>query len=139
VFDKQRTADAAVHTNPFPAIFQEFVEKARDWRLTVVGHTAFEVAISTDEGAKNDWRRHQLTSDVTICMETPPEGATDRCLSFLSRARLRFGAFDLIEDPDGRMVFLEVNPNGQFLWLENQLGLPISAAIAAELMRTAKS
>jgi hypothetical protein len=35
-------------------------------------------------------------------------------------------------------VYLEVNPNGQFMWLERQLGLPISAAIAGELAQMAE-
>jgi hypothetical protein len=34
---------------------------------------------------------------------------------------------------DGRYVFLEVNPAGQFLYVENATGQPISAALAAHL------
>lgn len=44
-----------------------------------------------------------------------------------------------IEDPDGRIVFLECNPNGQYGWLEEQLGFPISQAIAGELIKIAKN
>jgi glutathione synthase/RimK-type ligase-like ATP-grasp enzyme len=46
---------------------------------------------------------------------------------------LRYAAIDLIETPKGDFVFLEANPNGQYSWLENDLGLPISDAIASEL------
>ena len=54
----------------------------------------------------------------------PMFGADDRNL-----------AIDLVVTPDGRYVFLEINPNGQFLWVEQLTGLPISRAIAALLIR----
>ena len=43
--------------------------------------------------------------------------------------RLTFGAIDLIETPSGEYVFLEVNPNGQWLWIDDLLQLGISDAI----------
>jgi D-alanine-D-alanine ligase-like ATP-grasp enzyme len=48
---------------------------------------------------------------------------------------LNYGALDLILTPAGRHVFLEVNPVGEFFWLERCPGLPISAAIADLLRR----
>ena len=47
---------------------------------------------------------------------------------------LDYGAADLIVTPDGRYVFLEVNPNGQYGWVENMTGMPIGSAIADQLM-----
>jgi glutathione synthase/RimK-type ligase-like ATP-grasp enzyme len=47
---------------------------------------------------------------------------------------LTFGAIDLIQKPDGEFVFLEVNPNGQWLWLERMLNLGISQAVAEWLI-----
>ena len=44
--------------------------------------------------------------------------------------RLYYGAADLIEDVDGEYVFLEINPSGQFLFVEADTELPISAAWA---------
>jgi hypothetical protein len=52
---------------------------------------------------------------------------------------LRFGAFDLIEEPDGNVVFLECNPNGEYFWLEESLGFQISDAVAAELIKITNS
>jgi hypothetical protein len=40
--------------------------------------------------------------------------------------------------PDGQLVFLECNPNGQYGWLEEDLGMPISASIASTLVRIAE-
>ena len=47
---------------------------------------------------------------------------------------LRFGAVDLIRRPDGGHVFLEINPTGEWGMLEKDLGLPISEALAEELL-----
>jgi hypothetical protein len=47
---------------------------------------------------------------------------------------LNYGAVDLIVTPDGRHVFLEVNPVGEFFWLERHPGLPVSDAIADVLL-----
>ena len=46
---------------------------------------------------------------------------------------LNYSAVDLIEDKNGNIYFLEINPNGQYLWIEEVLGLPISSAIASFL------
>jgi hypothetical protein len=32
--------------------------------------------------------------------------------------------------PDGKYVFFEINPNGQYLWIEDITKAPISEAIA---------
>jgi hypothetical protein len=48
---------------------------------------------------------------------------------------LNYGAIDIIVTPDGRHVFLEVNPVGEFFWLECcSPHLPISQAIANLLL-----
>jgi glutathione synthase/RimK-type ligase-like ATP-grasp enzyme len=43
---------------------------------------------------------------------------------------LEFGAIDLIRQPDGKYVFLEINGNGQFLWAEELSGVKVSEALA---------
>jgi biotin carboxylase len=47
---------------------------------------------------------------------------------------LHYGAADFILTPDGRHVFLEINPAGEFFWLEKYTGLPLSGAIASLLV-----
>ena len=43
-------------------------------------------------------------------------------------------ALDFIVTPEGRHVFLEVNPSGEFLWLMQRPGLPIADALADVLV-----
>jgi glutathione synthase/RimK-type ligase-like ATP-grasp enzyme len=50
--------------------------------------------------------------------------------------KLHYGAFDFCED-DNALTFLEMNPSGQYYWLETELGLPLSATIADKLSQIA--
>ncbi|MNL66725.1 hypothetical protein D3C87_1912350 [compost metagenome] len=42
---------------------------------------------------------------------------------------LKFGAIDLIQDEYDNFYFLEINPNGQWVWIESDTGLTISDSI----------
>ena len=42
---------------------------------------------------------------------------------------LYFGAFDFVVNKQNEWIFLEVNPNGQWMWLEKALDIPISQHI----------
>jgi hypothetical protein len=122
-----------IHTLPFPGIWQPFLGKRREWRITVVGKDFFDVAIYTSSDAKDDWRRHQGGKGVEFRAESFPHELKDKCLALLKALGCRYGCFDFVEDNEGRITFLEMNPNGQYYWLEEDLGLPISASIAREL------
>ena len=61
----------------------------------------------------------------------------ERVLTYMEAARLSYGAIDLIVRPDGNHVFLECNPGGQWLWLENATHAPITAALVDFLSEAA--
>jgi hypothetical protein len=125
-------------SNPFPGIWQAYQQKAREWRITIVGSDVFDAAIYTHEDAKDDWRKHQLGSNaVAFRQEAFSDELHNLCFRYLAAMGLRYGAFDFTEAQDGTITFLECNPNGQFMWLEQSLGLPISGSIADELSRIA--
>jgi glutathione synthase/RimK-type ligase-like ATP-grasp enzyme len=114
-----------------PMIFQEDVPKKVELRVTVVGHQVFaaEVDSQSTPANRSDWRVDQ-DANVWRPSELPPE-IRDKLLRVLTRLGLNYGACDLILTPDGQYVFLEVNClAGMFTWIEDQTGLPISAAIA---------
>ncbi len=128
-----------LNKNPYPGIWQEQMKKAREWRITAVGEETFDAAIYTNDEAKDDWRKHQLDPKmVEFSQEVFPCDLREKCVKYLGEFGLRFGAFDFIEDKDGKITFLECNPNGQYMWLEEELGLPISQAIASELINIAR-
>ncbi len=124
---------------PYPGIWQSYIEKAREWRITVVGEQTFDAAIYTTKEAKNDWREHQESRNlVQFKAERFPDKEREKCLKFMQQCDLKFGAFDFIEQPDGKIFFLELNPDGEYGWLQKELGFPISAAIASELAAITK-
>jgi glutathione synthase/RimK-type ligase-like ATP-grasp enzyme len=128
----------ALTASPFPGLIQPFVSKRREWRVTVVGDQVFPASIYCSPDAQEDWRRVQLDPQrVQFRSEPLPDGVAERCVKFLARSSLGYGAFDLVETPDGEIVFLECNPSGQFMWLAEQLGLPIADAIADALVAIA--
>lgn len=122
---------------PWPGLYQEYVPATREWRITVVGDKAFSAAIHARGDAKVDWRKHQFSNDVRFTNEDLPPAVEAACIELVATLGLRYGAIDLIERSDGEFLFLEVNPNGQYGWLETQLGLPISEAIAQQLLSIA--
>ena len=123
-----------------PVIFQHHIPKAVDIRVTVVGQHVFPVAIHSQkmEETRVDWRRGSNASLEHEVIGLPKE-ARERCIQIVRSQNLRFGAIDLIRDPDGTLWFLECNPNGQWAWIESRTGLPIAAAIADELLNMAVS
>lgn len=134
----KRETEELKDKSPFPGIFQTYINKEREWRVTVVKDEVFEVAIYSEQEAKDDWRKHQATGRVKFKREQLPDDIGDKCASYLAKVGLKYGAFDFIEDHDGNVVFLEMNPNGQYMWLEEELDLPISSAIANSLYSIAK-
>jgi ATP-grasp ribosomal peptide maturase len=117
-----------------PHLFQEWIPKAYEIRMTVVGKRDFAVAIHAHSAAARiDWRTDYdaLTYEVIEC----PMGIADRVHTFLSATGLTYGAFDFIVAADTEdYVFLECNAAGQWGWLAQECGLPIAEAIADELI-----
>lgn len=137
VLPRERVDFLSETTTSFPGIYQPFLRKSREWRITVVGENIYPVAIYTDDRAKDDWRRHQNSNSVQFKPEPFDAGTAEKCIEFLKRYKLKFGAFDFIEDDSGEMTFLECNANGQYYRFEELFDMPISDAIVDELINIA--
>ncbi len=119
-----------------PAIFQRYVPKDREIRVTVVGSEVFAAAIESQKTRRTqcDWRRYDHGHTPHAPHKLPPDVAS-MCRQLVHNMQLLFGTIDLVLTPEGDYVFLEINPNGQYLWLENLTGLPISRAVAQQLLQ----
>ena len=119
-----------------PMTFQERIEKALELRVTIVGERVFAASIDSQslERSQTDWRREgrQLALEWKP-FELPAE-IEQRLLALMDALHLNYGAADLILTPEGRFVFLEVNPSGEFFWIERSQGHAISDAIADLLL-----
>lgn len=117
-----------------PMLFQPRIDKALELRVTVVGEQVFAAATesqrnprtqvdSRSDFARTEYQAHRL-----------PGAIEARCRAMTARSGLGFATIDLIVTPAGDHVFLELNPNGQYLWIEERTGLPISDAISELLI-----
>ncbi|WP_224361220.1 MvdC/MvdD family ATP grasp protein [Hyalangium versicolor] len=115
-----------------PMTFQELIPKQIELRVTVVGQQVMAAAIDSQAlpGARHDWRREGLTLIDAWKPYELPEPVRVRSLKLMDELGLNYGAFDFIVTPEGRHVFLEVNPVGEFMWLTRSPGLPIVEALA---------
>jgi len=115
-----------------PMTFQERLEKAVELRVTVVGQQVMAASIDSQAlpRAQTDWRREGVALlDAWKRYELPAD-VHQQTLALMDALGLNYGAFDFIVTPDGRHVFLEVNPVGEFMWLLHTPGLPVDEALA---------
>jgi len=122
-----------------PMAFQECIEKKYELRIIYVDGELFTGAVDSRNtpGGETDWR---ASNPGTLKWEKflVPEQVSSKIHEFMTRIGLHFGALDVILEPDGDYVFLEVNPTGEWGMLERDLGLPISKAIARALVKGIK-
>ena len=119
-----------------PATFQELLPKSLEIRVTVAGRRVMSAAIDSQVSARavHDWRRDGLRMLEDWQPYQLPLEVEEKILHLMDYFSLHYGAIDIILTPDGKHVFLELNPCGEFFWLERFAGLPISDAIAGVLL-----
>ncbi len=122
-----------------PAIFQQYVDKEVELRITIVGQHVFAAAIHSQEHPETsvDFRRWALLApekDVKHTVFDLPPAVRAKLLALMDRLGLVFGCLDMILTPAGEYVFLEVNPSGQWGWIEHKTGMPITEALVDLLL-----
>lgn len=113
-----------------PIYLQSYQEKQYEARLTIINKTVYAVRIDCDD--KIDWRKDYDSHRYTVI--DCPLAIKNMCNQMLEDLELKFGAFDFIVDEEDNWIFLEVNPNGQWQWLEEKLNLNISEKIVEYLV-----
>ncbi len=108
--------------------FQEWIDKAYEVRLTVVGDELFAAEIHAgSEASRVDFRTDYDSLTYRVC--DVPEGVTDGVRSLMAVFGLRYAALDFLVDNDGVWFFVDLNPNGQFGFVPD-LRDPIATALA---------
>ena len=114
-----------------PDIFQEFIEGI-DLRITYVDGDIFPARIITrTRDANRDWRIDGISEVVHFPLS---EHHSVQITKLMNRLGLVYGALDFKLTNDRELVFLEVNPWGQYLFVEIQTNLEISLSIAKWLV-----
>ena len=115
-----------------PAIFQRLIDGPTDIRATIVGDEIHAAAIRTADSRAGIYSRLDLDVSTTACQLS--EEITRQLQALMAALGLTFATVDLKVDDEGQSHFLELNPQGQFLYIEILTGLPISAAVARLLV-----
>jgi glutathione synthase/RimK-type ligase-like ATP-grasp enzyme len=115
-----------------PVIFQRLVPGRADLRITIIGDSVMPAAVDlTKVEYQLDVRLNQQAYEPH---ELPADVRT-KLLQFMRRVELEYGAIDMRLTPEGEYVFFEVNPAGQFLFVEHAAKLPVSETLARHLVR----
>ena len=112
-----------------PIYIQPLIKKKGDIRVTIVGTKIFPAFIHSENviDAKSDWR--QSDQELEYSKLSLPVEIESMCFALMKKLNLNFGALDFLLDENNQYIFLEINPNGQWAWIEKRLNYKISDEI----------
>jgi hypothetical protein len=116
----ERDLERADSLGACPTLFQQLVDKTDDVRVVTVDQEVTAIAIrGLDQTGRQrvDIRRNNM-SDVEYQRVDLPNAVARPLIELVQSYSLRFAAIDLAIDRNGNWVFFEVNPNGQWAWLD---------------------
>jgi len=118
-----------------PSLFQVYIPKEYELRITALKGKNIAIAIFSQdsEQSKVDFRRYDFDNVRYELINLPPQ-VDHFCTSLLAHYGLNFGEIDMIRTPQGEYVFLELNPNGQWLWLELKSGYHLTEDVTENLL-----
>lgn len=118
-----------------PMIFQKKIEKQYELRVIYVDGSFFvgKINATLSETGNIDWRATK-EGNIGWALYELPESICFSITKMMDSMGLLFGAIDLIRQKDGKYVFLEVNPQGEWGMLQRDLGYPIGETIAEKLV-----
>lgn len=139
IFSKQ---DIRLLPEYFPAsLFMEYVEKKYEVRVFYIDGECYSLATFSqgDPLTEIDYRRYNKQDPNRNAYYELPEAVQVKIRSLMNVLNLNTGSVDIIVTPDDRFVFLEVNPVGQFLNIEELTNQNLSARIAEYLTKISTS
>ena len=126
---------SSITSVPYPLQIQERIDKQLDLRITIAGKQVFTCALYSQENPLTT-----LDSGKTLFENLRhesyqlPKEVENLCFELCRRNNLNHAAIDMALDKNGKYVFFELNPYGEYLWIEEKTGLPISEGMANLLM-----
>jgi len=104
-----------------PCFFQRHIGKCYELRVTVIGDRVFAAKIHSQDDDRTQTDYRDFAVGIRYEAITLPAEIEQRCRDFVHSYGLAYGALDLIVTPAGEYVFLENNPGGQFLFVEQRV------------------
>ncbi|HJZ79636.1 MAG TPA: hypothetical protein VKD91_04800, partial [Pyrinomonadaceae bacterium] len=100
----------------FPSLFQEKLRKKYEIRIFYLDGKLYSMAMFTQDNVmtQTDFRKYSYDRPArTVPYQLQPQ-VEDKLRSLMKSLGLDTGSIDMVRTVDGRDVFLEVNPVGQF-------------------------
>lgn len=128
------------HIRNSPTLFQEYVPKKKELRVTIVGNAtvAAEIDSQKTHRTRHDWRHYDLKR-TTYKHHVLPNEIHEKLILLVERLGLHYATVDFVITPDDDYIFLEINPSGQYEWLENKIGQNITGLICDKLIYLSQS
>lgn len=111
-----------------PIVVQEEIERICDVRVNIVASELFASKVVPKHPIATVDSRFDMTA-VWEPLTLPPHVA-HKLRALMELLKLDYGCIDMRQQPNGEFVFFEINPAGQFLFVEIDTGQPLSAAMA---------
>ena len=110
-----------------PCILQERLQKKSELRVTVVGEKVFAAELDTQgiPNCRDDLHRASI-SEIPKKSVKLDNALEEACLKIMTMLDLKYGAFDFILDEKNQLYFLEINPTGDWYWIEHDTEMPIT-------------
>jgi len=122
----------------FPTYFQGYIDKEFELRITIIGEEVFTARINSQDSELTTIDSRNMCAEIDYSLFELPEKIKNMCITFIKSYGLEYGAIDLIVTKSGEFVFLENNPGGQYLYIEQLVPeLKIQDALATKLVKEA--
>jgi glutathione synthase/RimK-type ligase-like ATP-grasp enzyme len=118
-----------------PCLFQEYIAKKTELRITIIEETFFAAQIQSQlsNKTKHDWRNYDDFSKTPYQETTLPSDISNKLARLMKLMKLNFACVDLIVTPNNQIYFLEINPNGRWMWIEELTHMHITNTLARYL------
>lgn len=123
------------HIRNSPTLFQEYIPKKKELRVTIIGNktVAAEIDSQKTHRTRHDWRHYDLKR-TTYRHYTLPNEIHEKLVRLIKELGLNYATADFVITPNDEYIFLEINPSGQYEWIENKIGQDITGLICDKLI-----
>ncbi len=103
-----------------PLVLQQHIHGSREIRVVIMGSEVFAFSIKPQTNSEEYWDdiKDLALSQLTVTPCSLPNWLDSKLTDLVQGFGLEFSSLDLIEDQDGELYFIDLNPNGQWMWLD---------------------
>lgn len=121
----------------FPTFFQQNIEKAYEIRVFFLDGKCYSAAIlsQANNNSHVDYRREDRKNPSRIVPYNLNSKTKSQIIELMKAVGLNTGSLDFIIGQDGKTYFLEVNPVGQYGFINSACNFKISDDIAKKMIQ----